>query len=738
MRIFMKIKVFTLLSMFICSNLYGESFLDPSSLGRFSLSLNGVSSYLDGAGRTQSLNCGGKFTVPQNGHFFSTIETTLTEFDRSFGVWHHCRSIGNNSKNWGASGDIPVVGDYDGNSYSDYAVFRPSNQTWYIAYVSSGTVTGVTDTIQFGSIGDIPYPIDVDGDGSVNIGVYRRDKASGGSKFIYRTSSAEIEEISFGLLGDQPIHGVKSDLGRSLFGLFRPETGEWFIRGIDTTISSFQFGLPGDIAMGAPILSGSQYTPILYRPKEAMWYIKDGASASSVNYGSLGAKPSSESLGLGDIAPIQSDLDGDFLSDLVLVRRRGEASNAEFISLRSSALSTTFKNPILPAGESYINTDFDGDLKADFGSVRSDAGSLSWYLHLSGAQSPVPRITLLKYGLSGDKIVPADYDGDKRTDLSVVRSVPSENGVNLLLWLPLASGNIAIEPYHWGFADDTILIGDVDGDGRADSTVVRAVPQGLLWLSRSADGLALEPYLYGLESDIPHLYDLNGDGIVEAVVERDISGFKYYYSREVSKVNPAFQWGLEGDLAFSGFRRGILKQSLGVWRIISGQGYFFIRNAPLPAISVPFGVPGDIPLVETVISSAPSSNSSSTTTNSESTISTDSNAIQRISCNGTSNIENQESGFVWKPISEGDGKLVVLFGSSRSGKIGSATMVESGSAGDTVLETLKFVGNTNGNRPTFRAKRSGGSYPSSLILVRQDTSGFKECIKVSNPSKRVG
>ena len=55
---------------------------------------------------------------------------------------------------FGASGDVPAPGDYDGDGKTDPAVFRPSGSTWFVQRSNnSGTLIQ-----SFGINGDIPIP----------------------------------------------------------------------------------------------------------------------------------------------------------------------------------------------------------------------------------------------------------------------------------------------------------------------------------------------------------------------------------------------------------------------------------------------------------------------------------------------------------------------------------------------------------------------------------------------------
>ena len=54
---------------------------------------------------------------------------------------------------FGTGGDIPVPGDYDGDGTADPAVFRPSNNSWFLQQTTDGF-----EQVQFGIENDIPIP----------------------------------------------------------------------------------------------------------------------------------------------------------------------------------------------------------------------------------------------------------------------------------------------------------------------------------------------------------------------------------------------------------------------------------------------------------------------------------------------------------------------------------------------------------------------------------------------------
>ncbi len=237
----------------------------------------------------------------------------------------------------------------------------------------------------------------------------------------------------------------------------------------------------------------------VFRASDGFWYLNRSTSGfTAVQWGTATDK----------MTP--ADFDGDDKAD-VAVWREGPANEATFYILQSS--TNTLRTEIFgQTGDDPVAVgDWDGDGKADPAVYRDSAsGSQSYFYYRGSLNNPSGNITYLPFGITGDKVVRGDFDGDGKLDAAVFR--PSNS-----VWYILQSSNATVRYENWGIATDKFVPADYDGDGKTDVAVFR----GGIWYVKQSSNSQAAYYPWGLDTDVLVPADFDGDGKTDPAVYRN-------------------------------------------------------------------------------------------------------------------------------------------------------------------------------------------------------------------------
>ncbi len=198
---------------------------------------------------------------------------------------------------FGASTDIPIVGDWNGDGVATIGLYRPSTSTFFLRNTNAPGIPDLQFSYGDGPGGDIPIAGDWNGDGTWTIGVYRPSTAT----FFLRNSNTpgpgEIV-IPYGAVGDTPIVGDWDGNGTTTIAVYRSSTTTFFLRNSNTP-GVADIAVPYGAVSDTPIVGdwdGNGTTTIgVYRPSTTVFFLRNsntpGIGEIAVQFGAAGDTP---------------------------------------------------------------------------------------------------------------------------------------------------------------------------------------------------------------------------------------------------------------------------------------------------------------------------------------------------------------------------------------------------------------------------------------------------------------
>ncbi len=296
-------------------------------------------------------------------------------------------------------------------------------------------------------------------------------------------------------------------------------------------------------------------------------------------------------------APV--DFNGDGKTDFVVVRNTGGGSGGQitwFWNLNGSAAPTAAAAWGIST-DKFVSGDYDGDGKDDIAVWRPGAATVAAFYILNSATSTLRQEA---FGQAGDDAsVVGDYNGDGKDDLAVYRAGASAGDQSTWFYRTTANGAVTYMP--WGQNGDFPAPGDYDGDGKADFAVQRNNGGGQARFWRMQTTAGFDSVVFGTPTDVIVPGDYDGDGKTDIATVRGVSGsIQWHWLNSSNSTIEYRTFGASAtDFPAQGDYDGDGKTDVGIWRpsaSANASAFWSLGTTSNTVTAFAFGANGDYPV----------------------------------------------------------------------------------------------------------------------------------------------
>jgi N-acetylneuraminic acid mutarotase len=308
------------------------------------------------------------------------------------------------------------------------------NNTLYV--IGGFTNTATTNTNEAGTVQNVATAGDFDGDSKTDLGVFRLVNgawyaalSAGG---VFSTLSLATQSDDIVVVADYDGDGrVDPSIWRPSNALCPGQTGLWFTQFSAGGTRATCIGQYGDVPVPADYDGDGRADMAIYRPmnptcigQAGLWYVQL-SGGGTIN----------ECFGEETAIPVPADYEGRGRADLAYYR----SLSGEFLILtRTGPVVSTQVGPVAniqvgSGGDIAVPADYDGDGRTDPAVFSLNGEWRTWLSTCQCVYGPI----VAGSGATGDIPLPGDYDADGRADYGVFH--PSNGS-----WYVLLSGHGAI------------------------------------------------------------------------------------------------------------------------------------------------------------------------------------------------------------------------------------------------------------------------------------------------------